>query len=108
MNQEWGGTAASPGGREGSVSPSKGQEMGKRVWRGVNSELLAAKSQVPSPRAALGPAGSHTGHGLSPNLCSPDCTLSSAAPLLLLGGGASFFLLSAQPSYSGLGPALMP
>lgn len=64
VNQEWGGTAASPGGREGSVSPSEGPEMGKRVWRGVSPELLGwvAVSPAKSP-GCVRACGIHIGLG---------------------------------------------
>lgn len=98
MNQEWGGTAASPGGREGSVSPpSEGQELEKRVWRGVNRELLgwAAVSPAKSP-SCVRACGIHIGPGsrapwsLAFPSCSPSCTLSPAVSSLLLRGAPIF------------------
>lgn len=97
MNQEWGGTAASPGGREGSVSPSEGQELEKRVWRGVNCELLgwAAVSPAKSP-SCVRACGIHIGPGsrapwsLAFPSCSPSCTLSPAVSSLLLRGAPIF------------------
>lgn len=74
------------------MSPSEGQEMGKRVWRGVSRELLGWAAV--SPAKSLGcvrACGIHIGlvlglhgHRLPLNLCSPSCTLSLAALLFLL------------------------
>lgn len=73
------------------MSPSEGQEMEEKGVEGREEWAVCLgcfiSRQVSGLLGFAGsseglPLGSH-GHWLSPNLCSPSCTLSLANPLLL-------------------------